>query len=333
MSRKTPPRGWRDAELAAPAVAARLTDRDRYLVRMVGRHRVFTTGQLADMAFDSLTRARARLGTLQRLGLLERFRPHRPVGSAPWHYVLGAVGAALLETEDRDIGGKWRAQIRSDRLLSLERSQRLGHMTGVNGFFSRLIRNQRHGRGQLREWLNENDASHRFLPAWEVVRPDGFAVWAEDARESEFYLEYDTGSENLTRLVAKLDDYAELARILSYRDQNAGDRRFDIPAYLPLVLFCFAGTRRETSARQALKTHREWRDLRIATATVAPDDANPADDLWLPLDSDSGPGMRLSALGEAIPSPSPDPRPPRPWARDPDDEFDEYTDGIDPDEP
>ena len=84
------------------SVAGHLTDRDRELVRLVARHRVLTTDQLAALAFGNITTARHRLAVLVRLGLLRRFRPHLQTGSAPWHYVLGPIGAALLGQEDRD---------------------------------------------------------------------------------------------------------------------------------------------------------------------------------------------------------------------------------------
>ncbi len=119
-----------------------LTGRDRELVRAVARHRLLTTGQLAALAFGSAITARHRLAVLVRLGLLRRFRPGRETGSAPWHYVLGPIGEAMLGVEDRD-EKKWAPHVRLDRQLSLERSQRLGHMIGVNWFFVALARHVR----------------------------------------------------------------------------------------------------------------------------------------------------------------------------------------------
>lgn len=58
------------------AASGHLTDRDRYLVRMVGEHRVLTTGQLCALGFGNMTTARHRLTVLVRLGVLRRFRPH-----------------------------------------------------------------------------------------------------------------------------------------------------------------------------------------------------------------------------------------------------------------
>jgi Replication-relaxation len=125
------------SDQAVLAAAAHLTGRDRRLARAVGEHRVLTTGQLAALGFASVITARHRLAVLTGLGVLRRFRPHREAGSAPWHYLLGPVGAALLGAEDRD-DKKWLSAVRVDRQLALERSQRLAHIVGVNWFFAAL---------------------------------------------------------------------------------------------------------------------------------------------------------------------------------------------------
>jgi hypothetical protein len=172
-------------------VSAHLTDRDRELTRLVGRHRVLTTDQLTALRFSNLTTARHRLSVLVRLGVLRRFRPHREPGSAPWHYVLGPVGAAMLGQEDRD-EKKWLPQVRADRRLALERSQRLGHMTRTSWFFVALAGHARENGGELAEWLNE--------------------------AETRFLLEYDTGSESLPALAGKLDGYQALAEAAATRN-------------------------------------------------------------------------------------------------------------------
>ncbi len=181
---------------AVLATSGHLTERDRYLVRMVGEHRVLTTDQLCALGFGNVITARHRLGVLVTIGVLRRFRPRRDVGSAPWHYLLGPVGAALLGAEDRD-ECKWLPQVRADRQLALERSQRLAHMTGVNWFFTSLAHHARtDGGGELRAWLNETDAAdyykYRF---WyrdsdgSLPQPDGLGTWAEHGREVTFLLE------------------------------------------------------------------------------------------------------------------------------------------------
>jgi hypothetical protein len=186
------------ADEAVLAVSPHLTSRDRMLVRLVAEHRVLTTGQLCAVAFDSMITARHRLAVLERLGLLRRFRPHREVGSAPWHYLLGPVGAALLGAEDRD-EKRWLPQVRADRQLALVRSQRLGHLTGANWLFAALARHARTSGGNLRRWLGEGAAAGymaRLTPyvtmVNELPHPDGLGIWAEEGSEVVFALEHDT---------------------------------------------------------------------------------------------------------------------------------------------
>jgi hypothetical protein len=284
-------------EAALLQASAHLTGRDRELVRLVGTHRVLTTGQLAALGFASITTARHRLAVLVRIGLLRRFRPHLESGSAPWHYVLGPVGAALLGTEDRD-AGRWAPQVRADRQLGLERSPRLSHMTGRNWFFAALARGAREGGGELCEWLSEAGTTARYQDA--VVRhddrlrlphPDGAGTWAQDGRAVSFLLEFDTGTENLTVLSGKLDGYAVLAAGLAWHDQVC-----------PVLLFCFGSARREQAARRALAATSDAAGLRIATAALDPRVASPAGPVWLPLHQAGG-QVRLTGLDAALPDP------------------------------
>ncbi|MGH3200553.1 MAG: replication-relaxation family protein [Streptosporangiaceae bacterium] len=280
------------------AASAHLTGRDRHLVRLVGEHRVLTTGQLAALGFGSLTTARHRLAVLVRIGLLRRFRPHPPTGSAPWHYVLGPVGAALLGAEDRD-ERRWAPQARADRQLGLERSPRLGQMTGRNWFVAARARHAREHGGELAEWLNEADTAARYEYAAvrsddraRLPRPDGAGTWAEDGQTVSFWLEFDTGTEHLAVLAAKLDGYAVLAGGLASHGQPC-----------PVLLFCFGSPRREQAARRALAATSQAGGLRIATAALDPAVVSPAGPAWLPLHQAAGPAVRLAGLEQALPDP------------------------------
>ena len=82
------------------ALAARLTARDRWLLRMLHEHRVLTTTQITWLAFGTGRAATARLLTLYQLRAIDRFRPLTPAGSAPLHFVLDEAGAYLLAAED-----------------------------------------------------------------------------------------------------------------------------------------------------------------------------------------------------------------------------------------
>jgi hypothetical protein len=303
MSSHSPARGagtgarTRD-EAALLAASAHLTDRDRLLVRLVATHRVLTTDQLAALGFASITTARHRLAVLVRIGMLRRFRPHPPTGSAPWHYVLGPVGAALLGVEDRD-QNRWAPQVRTDRQLGLERSPRLGHMTGRNWFFAALVKDARERGGELAEWLNEADTAARWEHAAVWVddrarqpRPDGAGTWAEDGHRVSFLLEYDTGTEHLGVLAGKLDGYRVLAAGLAWHGEPG-----------PVLLFCFDSPRREQSARRALATSQDAGPLRIATAAIDPSVTSPAGPVWLPLNWTDGGQVRLAGLEQALPDP------------------------------
>src|SRR5918999_40797 len=108
----------------------RLNDRDRWLLGMLHEHRVLTTSQITALAFDTATAARHRLCTLHRLRVVDRFRPLTPVGSAPWHYVLGDAGAAVLAAE-RGLDVR-ELHHRPDQAIRLAGSMHLTHTLAVN---------------------------------------------------------------------------------------------------------------------------------------------------------------------------------------------------------
>jgi len=235
---------------------------------------------------------------LVKIGVLRRFRPRREVGSAPWHYLLGPVGAALLGAEDRD-ERRWLPQVRADRQLALAGSQRLAHMTGTNWFFVSLAAQARRGGGELRAWLNEAQAAkhchgHLWHPGRDgaLPHPDGLGTWAEHGQEVTFVLEYDTGSENLARLAEKLDDYGRLAEGLAQSEQKC-----------PPIVFCFGGPRREQAARKMLAGCRDAPALRIATTALDPRLTCPAGALWLPLAGTHAGQARLIDLCTVMPDP------------------------------
>jgi Replication-relaxation len=272
-TRPATPRTPASADLAL--LAGRLTDRDRHLCRLLREHRVLTTGQLRDLAFGSLNVAQHRLVTLARLGVLERFRPAWPhgAGSAPWHYVLGPAGAAVLAAEQATTPAQ--LGYRRDRTLAIAHSQRLAHQIGVNGFFTALAtRARRHPDTELLAWLSERACAERW---GHVVRPDGYGHWRDPTGEVDFFLEYDTGTEPLERLLAKVDAYTELA--------TATD--IDTP-----VLFWLPGPGRETALHQTLSRPH----ITLATA-AARGGGHPAGAVWLPAGT-SSPRLTLAALGE-----------------------------------
>ncbi len=124
-----------------------------------------------------------------------------------------------------------------------------------------------------------------------MPHPDGAGTWTEAGRAVSFLLEYDTGTENLTALTAKLDGYHVLAANLAWNEQIC-----------PVLLFCFGSPRREQAARQALAATAEATGLRIATTAIHPPVTSPAGPVWLPLHGTAG-QMPLIDLDAALPDP------------------------------
>ena len=128
------------------ALAARLTARDRWLLRMIYEHRVLTTGQITQLAFGTTRAATARMTTLYQYRAVDRFRPLAAAGSSPLHFVLDEAGAMLLAAEDgitlADLG------YRRDRAMGIALSPRLSHDVGANGVFTALAAAARASGGQ-----------------------------------------------------------------------------------------------------------------------------------------------------------------------------------------
>ena len=264
-------RGWRDLDARLLAVVGRLTERDRQLCRLLDDHRVLTTPQVADVGFTGERRARMRLAELYALDVLDRFRPQSWGSPAPYYWVLGPLGAALVAAEagadpaDRS----WRRSLAHD----LAASQRLAHLAGTNRLFTALLRAARTRPScALIEWWSER----RCAREWgEVVRPDGYGIWTDNGASLPFLVEYDNGTERLERLAGKLGGYARLA-------EAAGHPNW--------VLFTFPGPRREAEARHALAQ----RSVPVATTARRPG-ATPDGAVWLPVTS-SGRRLRLADL-------------------------------------
>ena len=105
----------RSPQLAAE-LAARLTARDRWLLRMICEHRVLTTGQVTQLAFGTGRAATARMTTLYQYRAVDRFRPLAATGSSPLHFILDEAGAMLFgRTTYELMEGAWPAVVRDEQ--------------------------------------------------------------------------------------------------------------------------------------------------------------------------------------------------------------------------
>jgi len=271
-------------------LAARLTARDVWLCQLLDEHRVLTTSQLADLAFPNLDTAQHRLAILHRLELVERFRPRRDRGSAPYHYVLGPAGARVLAA--RQGQDPSRVRYRRGDALAVAHWRHLEHLVAVNGFFCALGRAARTRADRaLVAWWSERRCAARW---GRLVRPDGYGRWRDADAEVDFFVEVDRATEPAGRLAEKLDGYATLAAVTGVATP---------------LLFWFPTPQREATARAALATAAAV-PVPVATATSGsgghPDD--PAGPIWQPLGS-AGPRQPLAVLAGGLGQPPPAPPP------------------------
>ena len=260
---------------------------------MICEHRVLTTGQLTQLAFGTTRAATARMTTLYQYRAVDRFRPLAAAGSSPLHFILDEAGAMLLAAEDAitpaDLG------YRRDRSMAIALSPRLAHDTGANGIFTALAAAARASGGAqaLERWWGER----RCAATWGGhARPDGYGRWSGQlpggpAAVTDFFLEYDTGTEPLSRVTAKLAGYAALAARTGITTP---------------VLFWLSSPSREAAlhARLAGPPPPGIRDaacagqipgVPVATAAPGTSPQGPAGAAWLPA-GHPGPRLRLTQL-------------------------------------
>jgi hypothetical protein len=257
-------------------LAGRLTTRDRELARLLAEHQVLTTDQCEALLGASPVTLGHRLVELARLQVVDRFRPLTQVGagSAPYHYVLGQAGAAVLAAEQ----GLDPAALgyRRDQALAVAHSGRLlAHLVGVNGFFAALAQaaRQRPGARLVCFW-----PAARCAERWgTIVRPDAYGRWAEPAGEVDFFLEHDPGDSPPQRLATRLAGYDDLA----------------LGSGIATPVLVWAATPEREAALRGLPP-----PALAPVATGVQTLGSPADQVWLPLGR-AGPRRTLAALAHA----------------------------------
>jgi hypothetical protein len=247
-------------------LAGHLTDRDRWLCRMLFEHHVLTSTQIVDIAFAGRRSANLRLRSLYQWGVVHRFQPHRDHGSHPMHYVLDTAGAVALAREagidPKELG------YRREREVGRAFSMQLAHTVGCNWLFTTLIRRARQpdASGTLTAWWSAARCGRHW---GDIVTPDGYGRWREAGREIEWFVEFDFGTERLTRLAGKLVRYERLAKTTGITTP---------------VLIWLPSARREINARRALAETLQALDrpARVPVVTTSGDAASDALDMTVP---------------------------------------------------
>lgn len=258
-------------------LAGRVTPRDRWLLAMIAEHQVLTSHQVAQLAYAAPGTARHRMLVLWRLRAVDRVQPFTATGSAPMHYVIGDAGAAILAAARGLTPAE--AGYRRDRALAIFASPQLAHTVGANGVMTALVAAARTRPDcTLTAWWPERRCDQQW---GRHARPDAYGRWRENGHDTDFFLEYDTGSEPTARVAAKLRGYAALAAATGITTP---------------VLFWFPTPARESSVRAALTGS----TIPAATATPAAG-PGPAGSVWLPVGAG---GHRVPLTCLAIPPPA-----------------------------
>ncbi|WP_419997811.1 replication-relaxation family protein [Streptomyces boninensis] len=275
-------------------------------------HRVLTATQLTRLAFTGTRCAQRRLRMLHEYAVLDSFRPLVARGSAPQHYTLGRTGAQVLAAQHAtDLAATgWR----SSATGRIGYSMTLGHDIAVNELFTLLSAHTRTARAPgtgLALWLSARSAARRW---GDLTRPDAYAHWiTDDHRLLPLFFEHDTGTENLARLEARIDTYANFATTTGTR---------------PALLIHTATTTRERNLRRRLASLARGHGLLVATTSAEYAASTPWGRCWTPLHPDwprttldglatcwpdltEAPGLDTDSE-QHIPQPFADPVPPLP---------------------
>jgi hypothetical protein len=198
---------------------------------------VLTTDQLTRLHFTGVRTARARLGLLYELRVLDRFRPlcKRGEGTMPYHWILDEAGA-LIVADHRGIDRALLRYTHTDG-MKLSASRTLAHHVEANELFTRLAVEARRAGGALTQWYGVRTLAHLFAG---VVIPDGYGVLAMPHRPAlHILLEYDRSTETARVLREKARRYADTLPRSSLRDLN------------PLVILAVRSPRRAQTATAA----------------------------------------------------------------------------------
>ncbi|MEV4416580.1 replication-relaxation family protein [Catellatospora sp. NPDC049609] len=184
----------------------RLTPRDYTIAHLLTEHTALTTPQLTAALFGSPVTCQHRLHALRRMRFIDRFIRNEPRRPRPVCWVPGVLSARYVAMARGEHPPSVRTvHERAERTVA---SATLPHLLGVNGFFTALLAAARKDRGlRLARWWSERTATAAY---GRRIQPDGHGVWVDGSASVGFFLEYDTGSETLARIVDKLSSYQRL---------------------------------------------------------------------------------------------------------------------------
>ncbi|GAB3734038.1 replication-relaxation family protein [Nocardiopsis nanhaiensis] len=190
-------------------LVCKITPRDRRILNDLYEHNVLTTHHLHQLHFEgrSVRTVNQRMRQLRLYRLVAPFRPFTHSGTSPNHWVVDRLGAQLLavqrQSELSDL------DYRADHRIRIAHNHQLGHVLGlVDTFVAFTQAARRTTSASLECWYSERESARRW---GRHIRPDAYLQWDQDEAVLHAFVEYDTGSEPLTKVVRKMGGYASLA--------------------------------------------------------------------------------------------------------------------------
>lgn len=225
------------------ALAERLSERDKEIIRLLARVRVLTGTQLERLAFHCYStdnqshirrRVLKRLADLDLVATLERRIGGVRAGSAGLVYALGRVGQRMADMLNGATSNDRTRAPRTPGTLFLR------HALAVSEAFTSMVEISRGSNVRVRSFLAE---PHSWWPdgTGGLLRPDALVIVEDEQYEATAWLEIDQGTESLGRIRSKIAAYEAFA--LTGREGANG--------VLPHVLFAASDeTRADAISRE-----------------------------------------------------------------------------------
>lgn len=196
------------------------TPRDREILKDVVKHGQMTRQQIQRLHFRKDGRLAStqavcrRLRILTERGYVSRVRLPVTRGSGPYVYWPGKGAIGVL---DKDDSARARRIMKRNRVKSFSS---LSHGLEIVEFHIQLKEALEGRGGEIVVWLGEWEARYRF--EWGgrrlTLSPDACCLWALGNKEGTFFLEWDRGTESMTRFSQKLTRYEAYYRLRAYRN-------------------------------------------------------------------------------------------------------------------
>ncbi|MBC7264765.1 MAG: replication-relaxation family protein [Chloroflexi bacterium] len=167
-----------------------------------------------DGELASVQAACRRLRILTERGYLTRLRLPVTQGSGPYVYQPGR-GALLAFNEGRKkvVGPGARGR-------RVESIAGLCHGLEVVDFYIAIKEGLESRGGRALVWLGEGEVRYAFTHRGKrlVLSPDAYCLWALGTEEGSFFLEWDRGTESMTRFAEKLQVYEAYYLVRGYHN-------------------------------------------------------------------------------------------------------------------